>query len=299
METARKNLKSNSKSEQEKKVKNSKIFKDVKNRDVFYVFNYENNEGFSIISADKRMVPILAQSDSNYFDFDSYKENPGLSYWLTTVEEHITFLRDSADNQTESDKGTNIAYGWIPSATSARTNDIEPCPPGGCGGGGSTESYGPLIDRQWGQGCGFNDYSPSKSNGPCGRAPAGCGPVAVAKVMWYYRNRLGRITYNGVPINFNNMPRVLTRYVTGEAPDLARLMRFIGDWIIIDWAADYAMAQPSKIPELFNFLGFSSELKDLTHSMVKANLRGGYPVIFKARTSGVFGISTNHHSLGL
>ena len=138
------------------------------------------------------------------------------------------------------------------------------------------------------------DFTPSKSGGSCGHAPAGCGPVAVAQVLWYYRTRLN-MTYNGVRINFNNMLQSLNPNSPGRSPDIARLMRFVGDRVIIDWAASYALALPSKIPDLFNSLGFSSELKNLDHRIVQGALRAGRPVIFKARTSGPIGISLNHH----
>lgn len=301
--TAKRNQIQNKK--KERKIKNAKTYKDNKHRDAFFVFNYEDNEGFSIVSADKRMVPILAESDEN-LDFDISTENPGLNHWMESMQEHITQLRDdedyrtsymnSEDYPTDANGDTNFAYGW-------ETQMGEPMLPcsgdcgGGSGGGGSWSptSYGPLTNRWWGQKCGFNDFSPAKSNGPCGRAPAGCGPVAVGQVLWYYRNRIGSLSYNGIPVNFNNMPRALFNGQPGDAPDLARLMRFIGDWIIIDWTAKYAMALPSKIPTLFQMLGFSSTLRDLNHSVVKTEIINGRPVIFKARTSGALGISFNHH----
>ncbi len=268
-----------------KKVKKSRTFKDKKNREAFYAFSYENDEGFRIISADKRLEPILAYNDSGYFDVNSVMEIPGLNDWIISMQEHVTGLRE--DN-TNSEKKVNIASGWThddknSTAPYGRTEAVS-----------STISVGPLINTKWGQGCGYNDFTPTKSKGPCGHAPAGCGPVAVAQVMWYHRSKLPSTTYNGVPINYNNMvPNPISG--AGWNPDILRLMRFIGDWIIIDWAADYAMALPGKIPDFLEMNGFNSDLKDLNHNVVRSSIQAGNPVIFKARTSGVLGISFNHH----
>lgn len=46
----------------------------------------------------------------------------------------------------------------------------------------------PLLQTEWSQGCGFNDYMPSMGgcNVPCGKAYAGCVPIAIAQVMKYH-----------------------------------------------------------------------------------------------------------------
>lgn len=44
---------------------------DKKNMPYFYVFNYFGG-GFAIISADRRLLPILAYSNTNYFKHDTF-----------------------------------------------------------------------------------------------------------------------------------------------------------------------------------------------------------------------------------
>jgi len=53
-----------------KKVKAIKTVKDRKNKDAYYVMNYEQG-GFAVISADKRTESVLAFSDKNEFITDS------------------------------------------------------------------------------------------------------------------------------------------------------------------------------------------------------------------------------------
>lgn len=148
------------------------------------------------------------------------------------MQEHITTLRDSKGK--EGSKNSRIAHGWkkkskSSSAINGKIDD--PCPVDDCGGPTTSIRVGPLINTRWGQGCGYNDFTPSKSRGSCGHAPAGCGPVAVAQVMRHHRNRFGTMTYNGVPIDFSDasMPLNPNPNAPGNTPDIARLMRFIGD----------------------------------------------------------------------
>ena len=303
------NANARKKPKKEKKVKDSKAFKDKKNRDAFYVFNYEDNQGFSIVSADMRTVPVLAYSDSNYFDLETYAENPGLMIWLESVKDHITNLRDDAAYRSDylasksyqtTYQGARIASGW---ADGPVTNVIpipdcpNPDPNVDCGDNPPQpiQTWEARSFRNWGQGCGYNDFSPIiPRSDACDRSPAGCGPVAVAQVLYYHRNQVPSLSYNGVPINFNNMaanaPGVL-----GGAPDIARLMRFIGNSIIVDYAAKYALALPEKIPDFFEFIGFEASYRDLNHTTVANEIKARRPVIFKARIPGFLGISFNHH----
>lgn len=280
-------------------IKNIKTLKDSNNKDALYLFNYENDNGFTIISGDKRLPPVLAQTDKGSFDYEELKNIPALNFWMNSLIEEIEIKRLS---NIKPSKSKLKKQGWADEIENFRIDYIEPCSTceGGGGTGGDTnyESHGPLIGTRWGQGCGFNDFTPEKNNDDyCGHSPSGCGPVAVAQVMWHHRNELGNLSFNGVPINFNlaSMPPSLFDPQLGDAPDIARLMSFIGTDIIIDYAKNYAMALPSRIPDFFEFMGFNSDLRDLDHGIVKSNIRNGNPVIFKARTQGFLGVSFNHH----
>ena len=40
-----------------------------------YAVNFENNEGFVIVSGDDRLVPVLGYSDQGHFDFETLPDN--------------------------------------------------------------------------------------------------------------------------------------------------------------------------------------------------------------------------------
>lgn len=226
-----------------KKIKSQKAFKDRQNRDAFYLFNYEDDEGFSIIAADQRVAPVLAYNDEGQIELDT--DNPGLAYWMSTLQDHVTATREETKEKDNS-KNTNsrMAKGvlnqWRSITTSYNSNcgpmvrcdDGEDQDPGNYQ---PIQTWGPLIGTRWGQGCGYNDYAPWKSNDAyCNRAPAGCGPVAVAQVIYYYRNRFSSMSYNGELIDFNAMNLIPSpNNVQGNTPNIARLMRLIGNSIVI------------------------------------------------------------------
>ena len=51
----------------------------------------------------------------------------------------------------------------------------------------SQESVGPLLTSAWGQGCYYNEDCPSDNAGPCQHVTAGCVAIAMAQIMYYYR----------------------------------------------------------------------------------------------------------------
>lgn len=72
----------------------------------------------------------------------------------------------------------------------------------------------PLIGTTWGQGCGYNDFCPSGA--VCGKAPTGCGPTAMAQLMYYWK----------WPNNYAwDMPNM---YPNSPTTETARLMHDIG-----------------------------------------------------------------------
>lgn len=56
---------------------------------LMFVVNYENNQGFVILSADKRYYPVLAKVDSGYLDIDKIPEGHPIQFWLMCQKDEI------------------------------------------------------------------------------------------------------------------------------------------------------------------------------------------------------------------
>jgi len=73
----------------------------------------------------------------------------------------------------------------------------------------------PMLKTNWGQGCGYNDLTPSfPNNGYCDHAPVGCSGVALAQIMKYWQhpaqgngilNYIPDGTSNITPINWDTI----------------------------------------------------------------------------------------------
>lgn len=142
----------------------SKVFKlDSKTRSasgindtLIYVFNFENNEGFALISASKRTLPILAITEKGHCDPTVRSDKKGFNMFTDMAEKYVadSYLRDEIDT-TEATYHLEYVF--------------------------TNENYvGPYIPVTWGQGCPYGEYF---SNLNCG-----CATTAIAQMMAYHQH---------------------------------------------------------------------------------------------------------------
>lgn len=174
----------------DKKVKSITSITDKNKLTAMYVINYEQG-GFAILSADKRLVPILAYSSDNNLADSSVNRPPALESWLNYVKENIESVRSSNEAPTKEiqDEWRKLgneenSYLKLKSANP----DPGPC----CTS--SYEAHGPMLLTKWHQGCGFNSLLPQENFIPgcmnamdCDRAAAGCVAIAMAQVMKFHQ----------------------------------------------------------------------------------------------------------------
>lgn len=142
---------------------------------IFYIVNYEEG-GFIILSADDRLMPILAHSDENSFPIKKMKYPRGLVGWLSNVKNSIKSIRKSNIGQT-----SEVKKEWKRILIPRENNYFS----------SNYEQIGPLLHLKWHQGGGFNDlldYKHCEFEG--GRVLVGCVPLAIAMIMkyWEYPN---------------------------------------------------------------------------------------------------------------
>ena len=122
----------------------------------FYIFNAENKGGFIIVSGDDRTQPILGYSNTGTFEYDNLPENA--KAWMDGYAKQINTLDDQ-----DKVAGTRGASPQL------------------------TKEVAPLLGEiAWYQMdpfnllCPFNDKSGQ-------HYLTGCGPTAMAQIMYYYR----------------------------------------------------------------------------------------------------------------
>jgi len=143
---------------------------------LYYIFNL-HPEGWIAIAANDDVFPILAYAFEG--SYDPLNEAPQFSAWMKQYEDQIRFAvreqippfpharelwRMLADTGYRKD---NIAFSrFLPHPSSF---------------------VPPLITTHWNQSPWYNEFCPADPSGPGGHCVAGCVPVCMAQVMYYFR----------------------------------------------------------------------------------------------------------------
>ncbi len=150
------------------------------NNPCLYIFNIKGNNGFVIISADKRVYPILGYGLTRNFDTSNIA--PATKYLL---QNYIDLIDSVRLLKTLSDENTQLAWNFYKSENFYPQSQML--------------SVGPLLTTSWNQGCFFNQFCPPDTAGPCNRCVTGCVATAMAQIMKYHQypiNGIGSKSYN-------------------------------------------------------------------------------------------------------
>jgi hypothetical protein len=167
-----------------------------------YVYNYTNDSGFVVISADVKHEPICAYVTSGKFEADTV---PSMYIeWFDATVENIEMVRDGSYNNTA--RANYAWYDLLHRTNLTHINDIfkfAPIeePPPGCDDGWVTIVRGPLLATTWGQRCSYNEQCPANNCfNPCpGNASTltGCVATAMSQVLRYWAHT-NQYSYNYV-----------------------------------------------------------------------------------------------------
>lgn len=242
---------------------------DESNNPVYYVSNFLDG-GFVIISADNRLYPILAYSESNTFDVNPYDYPEGLVNWLENTKNKVKETRKS-----NSPQKPEIKNRWdeLLGKTAPLPGDddedgeVDPCED-------IHNHVEPLLTTLWYQNDGFNDLAPDYGCDGGEQALAGCVAVAMAQVMRFHE----------YPNNYNwtDMPNF------EGTSETAQLMRDIGDAVNMDWGCNGSGASPTEIASsLKEDFGYSSaNYSDYNRNTVVYELNRNRPVILGGYGTG-------------
>lgn len=165
----------------ERKVKSTEIYvakpatRSAEGAEVsFYLINYENNEGFAMVSTDSRATPVYAYSDEGSLTAEDFETNPFLKIFIEGSIENYQIELASYDDRLPIELPDSI-YG-----------DITRLPIVEYDGGlyyerrsSETISKEELLTTYWKQRSPYGNYCPN--------GVGGCGPVAAAQIMAYHK----------------------------------------------------------------------------------------------------------------
>ncbi|MDR2408845.1 MAG: C10 family peptidase [Bacteroidales bacterium] len=134
---------------------------------LLYVFNA--NDGFVVISGEKKAVPILAYSYESSYDAEHVI--PPVKMWMDSYQKQLFALRQDATQQ----QSISVSKAWKEMQTPSKTHK------------NTTSPATPLLTSKWGQGKMYNFYCPIDEEGDNKRVVAGCVATAMAQILYYFR----------------------------------------------------------------------------------------------------------------
>lgn len=168
---------------------------------VFHIINFEDNQGYAIVSADSRATDVYAFSPTGNIDINEAMENPGFRIFMSgataNYEDEICDnfgnpYRDSMiinpfvpPGDDDSGSGSNPGGGSSEDVTEYMITYLDGVPYYTKSSGWITEeNIGPLLSTEWHQNPPYNYYCPVINDSI---AVAGCVPIAISQIMAYHK----------------------------------------------------------------------------------------------------------------
>lgn len=261
---------------------------------LLYIVNFENDEGFAVMAADRRIKSdILAVAERGHLSPSllSLAANPG------------QFISDSTLAQTDSLFIPSLIVSYLNNSgpDDGDHDGTNPGDDGGNGGGGSSgwstyATVSPMIHNLWNQEYPFNTRTPLDNNGY--NKPAGCVPVALGTIITYWASP-AYYSINGHVLDWNGMQQVYrfsnghTNYTNEEeTEDVAILLAHIGSRCDALYTSDWTFAWPSNARDYLEDIGYFNATLHTGYdeTLITDMLSEGKPVFI----AGVSGIASGH-----
>ncbi len=256
----------------------------------YYVFNNGEDGGFVIVSGDDRTLPVIAYADKGHF---SEQEMP----------ENLRAMLDGYEMEMEALNSTVVAETVTSGPRHTKTPTRNPV-------------Y-PLMSTQWGQSSPYNNSCPTLP-GSSTKCKVGCTGVALAQLLYYYRDRVASKLSQTIPgytcstswsgkriavpsvakgtvINWNNMyDKYDGKQTSTQLTNVANLLKYCAISLKSEFRAGdgyYTTALLSNtLVSLFGYFGFTSTYKQALNrsaysyeqwkNMVVDELSQGRPLIY-------------------
>lgn len=222
-----------------------------------YLFNFTDNEGYSLVSGDTRVPEVLAFIEHGNLDPEIGTNNPGLAIFLEQADNYYRIATGLPvyNHETQQYNTTVpfdpddirddilqiVSYKYSPWVTNAWLGPQE------------------IIPTQWDQISPYNKYCYTTDGKP---AFVGCVAVAVGQLMYYHKKDC---TYNGINFRWDQMQNATDAFVGTEASlDLvAQLLFQLGrpQNLDINYGAiadsEGSFAYHANVPRTFTNFGYS------------------------------------------
>lgn len=235
-----------------------------------YIVNLEGG-GFRIVSADNRLEPILAHSETGAITEELINYSPGLQMWLEGITQYISEVKAKDEEQSQLVKTL-----WSDVSPIKPLQNIPSDPE--CSFAGQNiydiKTYGPFIQTNWHQHADYNsalDYTGCSNSSNNGRPLLGCTTVAAGIAM--------RCQQKPSYLNWGNMPLSYSTSTT------AAFLRDLADKIIglKNLGCDASGGSIDDVCSVLkNYYGYTSvKVVDYSISSIHTEMSYNSPVIMR------------------
>ena len=214
---------------------------------LMYVFNYEDNQGFAVVSANKSTEALIAVTEQGTYNEETETNNPGLALYMDMAKNYVA--RGGAAGNTIIGGGG----GTLPITEQKEETTT------------STTEYGPLLEVRWGQHSPYNTYCYTLENS---YAPTGCVATVLAQIFSYVEYPTSMtINYNSnnihtLNINWNTLKGHFSSYGNCSCnptthTQLAEMFRQIGKEVDMKYYSNKSEAYAADAADYLTRLGFS------------------------------------------
>lgn len=195
---------------------------------LMYVFNFEGDDGFSIIAANRAVDPVLAVAEKGNYTYGEPTGVENFDFYMDVMAQSLAVIKPPK-------------FDTIRTTPKFRTVEVN-----------ESRSCEPLIPVNWGQGFPYGDY--------CSNKTSGCVATAIAQIMAYYRFPPSfTTTYTDAPhagetIALNWTSMISYPYVY----QVPALMREIGQRVGMRYSSpNSSNANPNNVPNCLISMGYS------------------------------------------
>ena len=253
----------------------------------YYIFNYDSDSGFVIISGDDEMPDVIGYSDAGNID-----EN-NLPVAMKSFLEQYAYTLEYYQ-QYPNERNEMLRTHSQPMRTNAAAPTVKP-----------------LMSSLWGQGAPFNDFTPEYSDGA--KCAIGCTATSMAQILYYYKypeqlledipsylspslNITMPLIEKGVKYDWGNMKYSYSEYYNEtQAKSVATLMWHCANAIRTNFYQESGADAQYAVTAYKNQFGMDKELVGLTFGeyytaeewveLLNNELINGRPIQYGARNN--------------
>ncbi len=242
---------------------------EAENDTLMYVFNFEDNQGFAIISANKNTEALIAITEKGHYDPTVRDQNDGFNLFMDLAKIYLENNRQAGDP----------GGGGLDPILEFKDSIVP-----------FSGYVGPFVEVKWGQNYPEGMFCPNNNSG--------CTVTAMAQVMSYFEYPTGiPLTYSGADpsyqaLNWSNIKvhsisnhSQYSHYTVCDADEathmaIGRLCRQLGELSDSSYDPDGTGTGNNKAKQTLNSLGYTTtDWTNYSSSVVTASISNLHPVL--------------------